>query len=547
MESGVRKTRIPCRGRVLFIAIWCLARVSLVGAKDYYRLLGVSRNATDAEIAKAYRLKAKQLHPDVAPGKEEEFKDINTAYEVLKDAEKRQLYDTYGEAGLNGGGAQTQGHQGYDFFRQGGHGHHGKHSGFTFDMNGGFFEDIFENFAFGGGRQHYGGSHGHHGGRGAGGGGGQRMFKGTLVEDVDAAGFKASMSTIRTLNLYVFYMDDCPHCRDAKQPISDFATKFQGAIRVYAVNCNRHNDVCVRNRVEKVPQIVAFAEPNKPVFYDKRTYAEQLDAFVSQALPAEFTIITNRMDLDEFVFQESKLLKVVAIIKRGVYLTKLKALAKDLRDKVTFAFIRGSNKEMVQVFGTRGATTTGVLIPVEDPETLTGKTIDMGALGYHDVVLRLNLAQFEAKRSQGVHGNDTNYSQLTARKMANGECTASDNQFCFVFVKYGKSSEDEIHEALRGLARKYGNDPIKVRFVNAQEEARFVEAFGMSPSCPFYQNCAKLVAYRGKRRKYEILDGGLTVENVEQFINNVISGALTLKQTLTHVPTVNDPNQHDEL
>ncbi|GBE58780.1 heat shock protein [Babesia ovata] len=562
MESGVPKTRIPWLGRVLLVAVWCLAQGSLVDAKDYYRLLGVSRNASEAEIAKAYRQKAKQLHPDVAPGKEEEFKDINTAYEVLKDAEKRQLYDTYGEEGLNGGGAQSQGHQGYDFFRQGAWGQHGRASGFAFDMNGGFFDDIFDNFGFGGGRQHYGGSQGHHGGRGAGGSGGKRMFKGTLVEDVDGAGFTTSMSTIRTLNLYVFYMDDCPHCREAKRPISDFATKFKGAIRMYAVNCNLYNNICVKNKVEKVPQIVAFAQPNKPLFYDKRSYAEQLDAFVSQALPSEFTIITNRMDLDEFLFEESKLLKVVAIIKRGVYLTKLKALAKDLKDKVGFAFIRGSNKEMVAVFGARGNTTTGVLIPIEDPEALTGKsdlkhsqhltacagkTIDMGTLEYHDIVLRLNLAQFEAKRSQGVHGNDANYSQLTARRMANGECTASDNQFCFVFVKYGKVIEDEVHEALRGIARKYSNDPIKVRFVNAQDEAQFVAAFGMPSSCPFYQNCARLIAYRGKRRKYEIFDGGLTVENVEQFINNVISGALTLKQTLTHVPTVNGPNQHDEL
>lgn len=64
--------------------------------KDYYSILGVSRNATDAEVKKAYRKLARELHPDVAgsdSADEERFKDVQNAYEVLSNAEKRQLYD----------------------------------------------------------------------------------------------------------------------------------------------------------------------------------------------------------------------------------------------------------------------------------------------------------------------------------------------------------------------------------------------------------------------------------------------------------------------
>ena len=78
-------------------------------AKDYYELLGVHRNAGDAELKRAYRRLAHQHHPDKNPGdkaSEDKFKEINEAYEVLSDPQKRAYYDQYGTApGAQGGGA----------------------------------------------------------------------------------------------------------------------------------------------------------------------------------------------------------------------------------------------------------------------------------------------------------------------------------------------------------------------------------------------------------------------------------------------------------
>ncbi len=83
--------------------------------KDYYKILGVSRNATEDEIKKNYRKVAMQSHPDRNPGDkeaEEKFKIASEAYEVLRDPEKREIYDRYGIEGLRGTG--FTGFRGFD-------------------------------------------------------------------------------------------------------------------------------------------------------------------------------------------------------------------------------------------------------------------------------------------------------------------------------------------------------------------------------------------------------------------------------------------------
>ncbi|MEI7621232.1 MAG: molecular chaperone DnaJ [Candidatus Moraniibacteriota bacterium] len=122
--------------------------------KDLYETLGVSKGASDEEIKKAYRKLAHKHHPDKAGGSAEKFKEINAAYQVLSDKEKRGQYDQYGQtfeqAQRGGGGSQGfgGGFGGFDFsgFQQGG--------GQGFEFNGGGFEDIFSDiFGGSGGRQ----------------------------------------------------------------------------------------------------------------------------------------------------------------------------------------------------------------------------------------------------------------------------------------------------------------------------------------------------------------------------------------------------------
>lgn len=112
----------------------------MANKRDYYEVLGVDKNASEADIKKAYRGLAKKYHPDVNPGNAEaeaKFKEVNEAYEVLSDADKKAKYDQYGHAAFDPTAGAGGGYGGFGGFGGGG-----------FDVDLG---DIFGSFFGGGG------------------------------------------------------------------------------------------------------------------------------------------------------------------------------------------------------------------------------------------------------------------------------------------------------------------------------------------------------------------------------------------------------------
>lgn len=120
--------------------------------KDYYEILGVKRDASDAEIKSAYRKLARKFHPDVNKTKdaEQKFKDLNEAYEALSDKEKRQRYDSLGASWQDGASfTPPPGFEGYNF-------HQGGAQSINFEDLGGFsdfFGSLFGDMMGGGARK----------------------------------------------------------------------------------------------------------------------------------------------------------------------------------------------------------------------------------------------------------------------------------------------------------------------------------------------------------------------------------------------------------
>lgn len=157
--------------------------------RDYYEVLGVSKDASADEIKKAFRKAAVKYHPDKEGGDETRFKEASEAYEVLKDAQKRQRYDQFGHAGVGGSGGGGSGGNPFEGF--GGFGGQNVH----FDFGDGGLGDIFSQF-FGGNT-----------GRGQRGPKRGRDVEATLNLSFEEAVFGVEQKISLDMN------DECSHCK----------------------------------------------------------------------------------------------------------------------------------------------------------------------------------------------------------------------------------------------------------------------------------------------------------------------------------------------
>lgn len=165
-------------------------------AKDFYEILGIGKSASDEEIKRAYRRLAQKHHPDKPGGDEKKFKEINEAYQVLSDKQKRGQYDQYGQtfeqAQAQGGGGfgGAQGFGGFEDMFRGAAG-----NGTSFEFGGEGFGDIFSDL-FGGGRSR----------------GRRRAKKGEDVQiDIELTLEEVFSGVEREINLYKRTV--CPSCK----------------------------------------------------------------------------------------------------------------------------------------------------------------------------------------------------------------------------------------------------------------------------------------------------------------------------------------------
>lgn len=278
---------------VLLAALLLLACRGGTAVRDskYYDVLGISSDADDRTIQKAYRRQALKYHPDRNPDKpeaEEKFKEVAHAYEVLSDAEKRRVYDQMGEEGLqqqqNGGG---------------GHHHHG--GGHQFHFQGDPFTMFGDMFGGGGGRQFHGGGHQRQQ---------QQRESGSLYEN-DALVTELTDETFPdgdgegAVWIIEFYTPWCGHCKGLAPKWRQVAQALHGIIKVNAVNCEKQAELCQQHGVSSYPTIKAFVQGKVVDYRGDRTAAGVRDWAVRQ-LPNHVAALGSQPDADAWLRQCAK-------------------------------------------------------------------------------------------------------------------------------------------------------------------------------------------------------------------------------------------------
>uniref|UniRef100_A0A7R9U656 J domain-containing protein n=1 Tax=Pinguiococcus pyrenoidosus TaxID=172671 RepID=A0A7R9U656_9STRA len=332
----------------------------LVGAalagKDYYKLLGVKRNADEAALKKAYRKLALKYHPDKNPddqeGAQKKFTEVSEAYEVLSDPEKRRIYDQVGEEGLKN---QQAGRGGGG--RGGGFQFHGAQDPFK------MFEDIFgPGGGFSGGSRFTFSAGG--GGFGPGGGGG--FSRGGHQRPRQVYNFDGMHRTVRKLSEARFPDASSKHIwfvhfytaqsrRELPEEVELLAQKLGKSVKVGALDCDLHSNFCRRQRVRGDGFRLYIDGTHED--YSGASTAKAFHRYISERVPSDYVNNLLRSEqVDEFLTGcKSKGPASCIVLFTSKFETPLvlKGMAYQYRGVVAFGEVRGSNPKLSERFGIR--------------------------------------------------------------------------------------------------------------------------------------------------------------------------------------------------
>jgi len=431
-------------------------------SKDFYKLLGVSKKASDKEIKAAYRKAARKYHPDRVQGDEKakqkataKFAEIAKAYETLSDPEKRRIYEQVGEEGLNQH-QQQQNSGGGDSSGRGGGGFGG---GAQFD-----FGDIFSSM-FGGARGGRGGSTGAGGFGGFPGGGGfpgsnagggrgfrqenqaQSMFEGTKVLELkgsDVKKYLGSQQRKSRLWITVFYKSNNEKLKSLVVKLFDH---FQGLVKVGGINCAlpENEKACAHFGKEVKPNfpfVKMLWKKTSKTLTGKQISSKSIASIVHKLLSGIVSRISTAEEAEAFtkacVKEGNRACVVLLSETRKEIPTVLSSVAGGFLDKVKFAFWHAdSREESIRAYNilhwgeASGAPDTAEPFGGDVPPLLftfkTGSLLDgvdhlRGSADYYDVQTAKNdLSALKTLTQQLVDSYHADRSNARRRRIARDE------------------------------------------------------------------------------------------------------------------------------
>ncbi|OIW07449.1 hypothetical protein TanjilG_24311 [Lupinus angustifolius] len=565
-------TRLPIWVILCFISTLLLL---LLEAKtfDPYKVLGVDKNASQREIQKAFHKLSLQYHPDKNKNKgaQEKFSQINNAYEILSDEQKRKNYDMYGdEKGNPGFEAGHHGYQGGNTYFTGGGpggwqgmgGQEGSKS-FSFSFGGGpggsnsfgfGLGDIFSSFFGGGG-----------GGSRFGGGGGESRFGGFGTSTGSQSKSKSSTKTFRAINSNIYqkeiadrgmtwlllcYTHSSKGVQYFESTVEEVANSLQGALKVGSINCEKEASFCKELGVYlgRSPRLFVYSYKangkGSLVEYDGNLAVKDLKAFCQENLP-RFSKRTDLNSLDQFS-TTGKLPRVMLLSTKKNTPVIWRVLSGLYHKRFTFsdAEVHDVSDPKVKKLGVDALPAmVGWTHNGEKHILKTGISVNDIKSAVSDLSSVLDNFEKTCKKKASGQGKkeqtDSDDGPIQLLSQSNFEVLCGQKTpLCIIGAFRSSKAREKLDSVLSVVSKKSlsrrpnegasSRDSISYALLDAAKQQSFLNGLNKKG----YKSSEKLlIAYKPKRGKYTVFKGEMAIEEVESFISSVLSGDIEFRET----------------
>ncbi|XP_051130728.1 dnaJ protein ERDJ3A [Andrographis paniculata] len=534
---------------------------------DPYKVLGVDKDASQRDIQKAFHKLSLKYHPDKNKnkGSQQKFEEINNAYEILSDEQKRKNYDLYGdERGSPGFDTGSSGdHGGYTFTSgpgQGGFnfrpddwqnmGGHGGSKSFSFSFGGPGFgqqssqgfgiDDIFSSF-FGGGI-------------GGGGGGGQSGGFGSSGRSQHKSRRSAPSITSVNSQLYrkeivdggitwllLVYTSNLQGIQQYESLLEEVAVPLQGALKVGAINCDSEALLCKELGVHprRNPKLFVYSytssEKGSLVEYNSDVDAKSLKSFCQDHLPR----FSKRLTLDGLnaASEASKLPKVLLLSTKKNTPVIWRALSGLYRKRFIFydAEVRDASDPSVRKLDVDSLPAiVGWLSNGEKQIIKSGVSVKDLKSGIEELSSSLNSFEKKNKKFAGSSKKDeseSGHKNIPLLTASNFNDICSDKvPVCFVGVFRSITAKEKLQKIFQSVSQKSflrqqsSRDTATYALLDASKQQSFLTSLDRSS----FKTSDKviLVAYKAKRGTYAAASQGseATETGVEMFVSSVLNG-----------------------
>ncbi|KAG6486314.1 dnaJ protein ERDJ3A-like [Zingiber officinale] len=546
-------------------------------AVDPYKVLGVDKSASQRDIQKAFHKLSLQYHPDKNKNKgaQEKFAEINNAYEILSDEEKRKNYDLYGDEkgnpGFNGG---NFGNEGQTYFTTGGPGSSyftsntggwqttgGKGNAKTFsfsfggnsDVSGnpfGFgFGDLFSNF-FGSdiksGNQHDGFTSSSPGGPNS-------QTSPANIQDVNLQFFNKQIKDQGMTWVLLFYTPSAKGYHILESIVEDVISSLSGGIKAGKVDCNKQSlckDLGVS--LSKSARLFIYSykssERGSLVEYSGNLEERSLKSFCLDHLPR----FSRRIELDQFDFSSDSLgnlPKLLLLSTKKDTPVMWRVISGLYRKRFLFydAEVHDVSHPALRSLGIKKLpSVVGQLVDGEINVLKQGITVKDLKSGIED--LKALIESFEKKNTKATlnkakkpvdNEQGRNIPLVTALNFDN--LCGDNNALCIIGVFRSSKAREKLETILSEISRKTlvrrpnhartSKDSISYSMLDGNKQSSILYAFDKSG---FKTSDALLVAYKPKKGKFATLTDILTLEAVEKFVSSVLSGDVQFSKIRQH-------------